>query len=557
VVGRLFGRIATPPAGVELTEDELEVYAVTIFSTWIGLLTHASWVPLFGLLGFLELSIINIGSTICFVVAVSLCRRGQMTTALVITAAEVVLHAWIATYYLGVDTAFHALALLAMMLGILFTTMTIRARVVYAVSIAAAWIALLGVSRLLSPAYEVSAGVEELFRIMNGVVFVVVLAGITLYHSWRVTLTRDSRVKTQAELTAAVKKTHVIVEQMADGLVAFSPEMRVIAINRSLAEWLDAAEPGVDTGMSTSTNMRLALPEMRDIAAEAMKTGEIASSDVPLPGDRVGAAVATPLGADGAVVLVRDVTADKEVDRMKSEFTAMVSHELRTPLTSVLGFTKLVKKQLVGKILPAADLSDAKVQRAAERATEQLDIIVQEGERLTALINDVLDLAKMEAGMMQLEREHVAVGDLIERAMAATSSLFEGREVVCESQVDEALPDALGDADRLQQVLVNLISNAAKFTDTGTVTVSAEAATEGLRFVVEDTGPGIPAGEQQAVFEKFRQAKGAADRPRGTGLGLPICKEIVHAHGGSIGVESDGSNGTRFWFVLPTGPAAT
>jgi len=550
VVGRLIRWIATPPADVEFSEDELEVYAVTIWATLIGLIAHASWVPLFAALGFTELAIVNVFSTLAFVGAIWLCRRMRLAESLVVTAAEVVGHAWIATYFLGLGSAFHALALLAMMLGILFTTMSIRARVTYALSISGIWVGLVAAGLLLfEPAYEVSEDVRRSFLVMNAVVFVAVLAGMTLYHSWRVTLTREARKLAREDLAAAVQRTQVIVEQMADGLVAFGPDLRVTALNRALAGWLGESE--VDVDASTSTSVEVALPEMRAVAQKVLSTGEIASADVPLPGGRVGAAVGTPIEPDGAVVLIRDVTAAKEVDRMKSEFTAMVSHELRTPLTSVLGFAKLVKKQLTRKILPATDLSEPKVARAAERASEQLDIILVEGERLTALINDVLDLAKMEAGKMDLSRQEIAVAEVVGRAVAATSTLFRSDSVVCESSIDSGLPSVVADPDRLQQVLVNLISNAAKFTDEGTVTVSAGSSPDGVRFTVRDTGPGIPEAEQALVFEKFRQAKGAAARPGGTGLGLPICREIVHAHNGSIGVESEVGEGTEFWFMLP------
>ncbi len=545
MLGRALGWIATPPSDVRMSDDELEVYAVLIWATLIGLVTHASWVGLFFFLGIPELAIFNVASTGCFVAAVWLCRRGKLTPSLILTTAEVVAHAWAATIFLGVATAFHAHILLVMVIGILFTTMTIGDRIAFGVGAGAAWLALVAASPWL-PVLHALPEAAGWFQAMNGLVFISVLAGVSLYHSWRVTLTRSSRRQTQEELVAAVNKTRVIVAQMADGIVAFSREMRVTALNRALASWLGEAEVDVDV----STSVDLALPDLAGLARRAMENDEVVTADVPLPGGRVGAAVASPLGEEGAVVLVRDVTAAKEVDRMKSEFTAMVSHELRTPLTSVLGFAKLVKKQLDQKVFPATDMSDSKVKRAADRTLDQLAIILKEGDRLTSLINDVLDIAKMDAGKMELAREPIAVSELVDRALAATSSLFEG-DVACEAEVEPDLPVVVGDPNRLQQVFVNLISNAAKFTDAGQVTVTATRTDDGVLCAVKDTGPGIPVAEQELVFEKYRQAKGAMSRPGGTGLGLPICREIVHAHDGRIGVESQEGEGARFWFVLP------
>ncbi|MFN4255204.1 MAG: two-component regulator propeller domain-containing protein [Saprospiraceae bacterium] len=243
------------------------------------------------------------------------------------------------------------------------------------------------------------------------------------------------------------------------------------------------------------------------------------------------------------------------LNEAKSEFLSTVSHELRTPLTSILGFSKIIKKRLEERILPKTDLSDAKTSRAAEQVIENLNIVVSESERLTTLINEVLDLAKIESGKVVWHEERLEIGEIVARAAAATTTIFEHKNLDLKIDLAPNLPSTLGDADRLQQVLVNLLSNAVKFTQRGGVTVSArlESDERTLRVGVADTGIGIPEAFRQEVFEKFKQGADdtLTDKPQGTGLGLPICKEIVEHHGGRIWLESRVGEGSVFWFTLP------
>jgi signal transduction histidine kinase len=255
----------------------------------------------------------------------------------------------------------------------------------------------------------------------------------------------------------------------------------------------------------------------------------------------------------------------------KSSFLANVSHELRTPLTSVVGFTKIVRRRLEEVVFPvvsppagAADRADGaeavdpKVERAMRQVSENLAIMVAEGDRLTAMINDVLDLEKIEAGRMEFKREPVDVAEVVERASAATAALFETTGLALVLDVDSGLPTIEGDRNRLIQVLINLLSNAVKFTPSGSVTVRARADGEGsVRVDVVDTGVGIEAADHGKVFEPFGQAGDTlVDKPRGTGLGLPICREIVEHHGGRLWLESAVGHGSTFAFTLPMTSAA-
>ena len=244
--------------------------------------------------------------------------------------------------------------------------------------------------------------------------------------------------------------------------------------------------------------------------------------------------------------------AAEEADSAKSSFLSTVSHELRTPLTSVLGFAKIIRRRLHERLFPLIAESDAKIVQSKRQVLENLDVVVSEGERLTKLIDDVLDLAKIEAGKFTWNMASVSVKEVVERAVAATSSLIEARGLKIETSIDESLPDINGDHDRLIQVVINLISNAVKFTPSGAIICSAHRRDGEIVVSVKDSGIGIAPGDQPKVFEKFKQVGDTlTDKPKGTGLGLPICKEIVEHHGGRIWVESAIGEGSTFSFTLP------
>ncbi|HEY5462264.1 MAG TPA: GAF domain-containing protein [Hanamia sp.] len=245
-------------------------------------------------------------------------------------------------------------------------------------------------------------------------------------------------------------------------------------------------------------------------------------------------------------------TAEK-ANEAKSAFLSTVSHELRTPLTSVLGFAKIINKRLNDKIFPILDQSDNKTEKTVNQINENLQVVISEGERLTHLINDVLDLAKIEAGKMEWNKEDVSLPEVVERAIAATTSLFEQKGIKLVKKIDNDVPVITGDTDKLIQVVINLFSNAVKFTNDGKVTCEVGQKDNEVIVSVSDTGIGIAPEDYEAVFEQFKQVGGdtLTDKPKGTGLGLPICKEIVEHHGGRIWVESKVGKGSTFSFALP------
>jgi len=354
----------------------------------------------------------------------------------------------------------------------------------------------------------------------------------------------------QQELAAAMTRTKAILENMPAGLVAFGEDGTVNRVNPALQQMFGVA----------GTPDAEALPAaLRDIAQTALRTGEATTRQLMLPNSRVGTAVATPIDGDGSpsrgvLVMVRDTTHEHEVDRMKTNFIASVSHELRTPLTSILGFTKLNRNKLERVVYPSVDTSNAKVERAIALIRTNFGVVLDEGDRLSALINDVLDISKMEAGRMDWNMAEFDAATLVSRCIAATRPLFTDGVVHIASEVTPDLQPCVGDFNRLLQVLINLVSNAARHTEAGAVVVSVEPTPEGLCFSVTDVGEGIAPEHHEAVFAKFRQVGDAlTSRPTGTGLGLPISKQIVEAHEGRIWVESEVGQGARFAFVIPMG----
>jgi len=243
--------------------------------------------------------------------------------------------------------------------------------------------------------------------------------------------------------------------------------------------------------------------------------------------------------------------AAEAANKAKSDFLSMVSHEIRTPLTSVLGFAVIIEKRLRQLLTPQFE-ANPRQRRLAEQIMGNLGIIVSEGERLKHLINDVLDLAKLEAGKMAFRRDRVNPVEVINHVMAASAGLLHNQDVRLETCIEGPLPVVLGDQDRLIQVLVNLVSNALKFTEQGTVTCRARCENGSVVVSVTDTGIGIPESEHDRVFEKFNQiGVSLTNKPKGTGLGLAICKHIVESHGGRIFFVSKPGVGSTFTFTLP------
>ncbi len=234
----------------------------------------------------------------------------------------------------------------------------------------------------------------------------------------------------------------------------------------------------------------------------------------------------------------------QELDRLKDDFVSTVTHELRTPLTSIRAFSEILHDN------PALDLAQRE---------KFLGIITRESERLTRLINQVLDLAKLESGAAEWHTDALDLREVIEDAIAATSELFRERDVRITTKLLPGLRLVSADRDRLMQVMLNLLSNAVKFcpSQDGRVTVTLSELAHALRVDVVDNGIGITQENQQIIFEKFRQVGDTlTDKPQGTGLGLPICRQIIGHFGGRLWVASEWGAGAIFSFTLPLDDSA-
>ncbi|MEW5774628.1 MAG: HAMP domain-containing sensor histidine kinase [Thermodesulfobacteriota bacterium] len=247
----------------------------------------------------------------------------------------------------------------------------------------------------------------------------------------------------------------------------------------------------------------------------------------------------------------------RELDEMKSAIITSVSHELRTPLTSVLGFAKMARKNFL-KLVQSAPPLDADHERRAETISQNLGIIEEEGQRLTRLINDFLELSRIESGRMEWREIDTDPGQAIRHALQAASGQLAARpEITLAADIPADLPRMLLDPDRFEQLLLNLVNNAMKFTPAGAVRVSARAGDGVLRLCVEDTGIGIRRNDLGKVFDTFFQAHKVSEtgeKSPGTGLGLAICRQIVEHYGGDIWVESEPGRGSRFILELPLAP---
>src|SRR6185312_6839020 len=227
-------------------------------------------------------------------------------------------------------------------------------------------------------------------------------------------------------------------------------------------------------------------------------------------------------------------------NRHKSEFLANMSHELRTPLNAIIGFSEVLGERLFGEL--------------NEKQAEYTDDILSSGRHLLSLINDILDLSKIEAGRMELEITTFDLPMAIENALLLIRERASRHGIKLDRAIDERIGDFAGDERKVKQILVNLLSNAVKFTpESGKIRVDASMGDSAVIISVTDSGIGIANEDQEVIFEEFRQASGNyAQKREGTGLGLTLTRRFVEMHGGKIWVESEIGKGSKFTFTLPT-----
>lgn len=348
------------------------------------------------------------------------------------------------------------------------------------------------------------------------------------------------------EIVAEKNKGEAILSSIADGMIVFDTDLGVTAINPSARQLLDleftdcatmhcddltVLRPAAESIQQTITNgAQPDIPDERriiDIADGEASRHYLFSVTAIRGRDR---------NVSGAVVLLRDVTRLKEIERLKSEFVMAASHELRTPLTSLGMSVDLLMERV------APDLSD--------RNRQLVEAAHEEVHRMKALVSNLLDLSKIEAGRIELEMIRVPVSTLFDHVQSVFKGQAEMKGVGVVADLADGLPPVRADANKITWVLTNLVSNALRYSsEGGRIALSADAAGPFVHVSVHDDGPGIPKEYQASIFEKFVQVTGQDSG--GSGLGLAICKEIVRAHGGTIWVESSPGEGSTFTFTLP------
>jgi signal transduction histidine kinase len=340
-----------------------------------------------------------------------------------------------------------------------------------------------------------------------------------------------------------------VLDSTIDGILLSDTRGDVQLANRpmlQLTRELEMAREGTVVDRLLSVEQRMADPRSYRAAMERLRAGP----DEPTFDEfedsvsgRVFQGFTAPVHDDrggflGRVWTLRDVSEQRELDRLKDEFVATVSHELRTPLTSMMGFLEMIREGEAGEI--------------TEEQKRFLAIVYRSSERLQRLVGDLLFVARLDAKGLQLQFSEIDVAAIVEEAAESSGALARSRRLDLRAEI-EPVPVVRGDSERIAQLVANLISNAIKFTpEGGVVTVRAVVAGERAAIEVADTGIGIPMAEQARIFERFFRSSTATEQAiPGTGLGLVITKAIAEAHGGSISVRSEPGAGTCFRVELP------
>lgn len=339
-------------------------------------------------------------------------------------------------------------------------------------------------------------------------------------------------------LQEASAKEKAVSENLPVGLITCSGLGRILAINPRTEELLrcksedlvgklfSTVVSGPDKEQEFGEFIRLTKGRPRQLNVK-----RVDGSDFPA---EVNLSVYEHFGSSEFIVSLSDVSERYQIERLKQEFVAVIGHDLRTPLMSIQGFFQLISVGAFGSL--------------TNKGEQALQGAVKESDRLIKLTSDLLDIAKLEAGKIELTTAIHSVNTLFDRAMNATSYLAATKRV--EVRNIECDIDVICDSERIVQVLVNLISNAIKYSGAGeTVTLSAQVEGEQVKITVSDVGCGIPAEFQTKIFDRFQQVR-TADSKIGSGLGLAICKLIVEAHDGTIGVTSEEGRGSEFWLKL-------
>ncbi|MDQ2691018.1 MAG: ATP-binding protein [Chloroflexota bacterium] len=348
---------------------------------------------------------------------------------------------------------------------------------------------------------------------------------------------------------AEASRNQAILNSIADGVVVFDTRWNAMLANPALKSMLDLpVELIVNKNFSDLIEHPRLAPKSRGLLYAMMEHDtqppsfriEWGQKTLSISAAQVYDHVNNTNTNIGTVTVFRDFTREAELEKLKSTFVAIVSHELRTPLNAILGYAEMFKEAVYGPM--------------NEKQLNMATRIIKNTQRLLGLINDLLDQAQMEAGKLTIQMAPVRPAELLDNLHSVMDQIVHEKGLKLTSEIDDDLPEILnGDGSRLQQILVNLVNNAVKFTERGSVHVrlfSSQANKWGIE--VSDTGQGIPEPEIPHIFETFRQVDGAATRLHGGfGLGLSIVRQLVHLMNGEINVKSKLDQGSTFTITLP------
>jgi PAS domain S-box-containing protein len=350
----------------------------------------------------------------------------------------------------------------------------------------------------------------------------------------------DSLQSTLSELGREQARLRGILASVAEGIIAVDPEGRVSLLNPQAAELL-----GVSQQSAVGSPIgELPLPgEVQALFSECLERNELCGSEFGTSEPRrqlmlyVAPAQSGGERGWGAVAIVRDVTAERRLEQMRRQFISDASHEIRTPLTAIGGFAHA--------IVDGTAATEEERRRSAK-------MIVREVERLTRLVTDLLNLSRIESGAVTLDLEPIDLPELIQGAIESLAGQAVEKGLRLGADVVGQLPPVRADADRIHQVLVNLLSNALRYSSDGEIRVQAQPENGWVKVSVMDSGSGIPADQLTHIWERFHRADSSrARQDGGTGLGLAIVRSIIEAHGGKVSAESELGKGSTFSFTLP------
>src|SRR5690625_1170144 len=331
-----------------------------------------------------------------------------------------------------------------------------------------------------------------------------------------------------------------IVNSMADGVITLTRDSEIIVSNppakQFIEDWL------FNNDLATGSDEQLPV-ELKYMLDEVIQGEQEVIRELSIQG-RSWVMIMTPLHdrtfVRGAVVVIRDMTEERQVDKLRKDFISNVSHELRTPISLMQGYSEAIMDDI-------AESTDEK--------NELAQIINEESLRMGRLVNELLDLSRMEAGHIQLNTENVQIETFINRIFKIFSGLTDQNNIQLNLSNNYIVETAIFDPDRIEQVFTNLIDNALNHTETnGQVSIFVENTNEYIHVEIQDSGSGIPEEDLPFIFERFYKADKSRTRntkKKGTGLGLAIAKNIIEAHGGSISVKSKLGVGTTFSFKIP------